>query len=364
LNDFRFKGEVVDRYPIAAVSASGTQFPDGIPMFCMPSGLMVSHSPPAPSYFCFVTTASSGERLYGHCLTIHDPMPTDLVHALIETHQQMTNPKAATSPSSTSSSSSSASSSSTTTTTTPGATPGSTFSRHAHKTLFASKCLCLITKFPFLVQCHEYLTSLYQITMSIGDIPIERYICNFINEVPLPPPGKAEVQYGIADKILTFTRPPLNKPILDVDLPFRRVFECLTPSTIITLFTCLLLEQKILMHSHRLSLLTDVAELLQAFMYPMSWGHVYVPVLPRCLFDVIKAPMPFLLGKNRIKKESKKNHSGWTGSLSSPCCFCCLCLFDVFFFVSSSFFFFLQQEPTANGWTKRLPMTFYIKWTM
>jgi hypothetical protein len=85
LNDFRFKGEVVDRYPIAAVSASGTQFPDGIPMFCMPSGLMVSHSPPAPSYFCFVTTASSGERLYGHCLTIHDPMPTDLVHALIET---------------------------------------------------------------------------------------------------------------------------------------------------------------------------------------------------------------------------------------------------------------------------------------
>jgi len=52
------------------------------------------------------------------------------------------------------------------------------------------------------------------------------------------------------------------------------------------------------MHSHRLSLLVDVAELLQAFMYPMSWGHVYVPVLPRGLFDVIKAPMPFLLGTN------------------------------------------------------------------
>ena len=41
-----------------------------------------------------------------------------------------------------------------------------------------------------------------------------------------------------------------------------------------------------------------MAELLQAFMYPMSWGHVYVPVLPRGLFDVIKAPMPFLLGTN------------------------------------------------------------------
>ena len=134
--------------------------------------------------------------------------------------------------------------------------------------------------------------------MSINEIPIERFICNFINEVPLPPPGKAEVQYGIGDKIISFTRPPLNKPILDVDLPFRRVFECLNPSTILQLFTCLLLEQKILMHSHRLSLLVDVAELLQAFMYPMSWGHVYVPVLPRGLFDVIKAPMPFLLGTN------------------------------------------------------------------
>jgi pentatricopeptide repeat protein len=297
MNDFRFKGEVVDRYPMATVSASGTQFPDGIPMFCMPSGLLLSYSPPPPSYFCFVTTASSGERLYGHCLTIHDPMPVDLVDTLINTYDNWIIAPSSSSPSS-----------STTTTTNNNNNNFSSSSGKSStvfsvsptrgKTLFASKCLCLITKFPFLVQCHKFLTSLYQITMSVGDIPIERYVCNFINEVPLPPPGKAEVQYGIADQILIFTRPPLNKPILDVDLPFRRVFECLTPSTIITLFKCLLLEQKILMHSYRLSLLTDVAELLQAFMYPMSWGHVYVPVLPRGLFDVIKAPMPFLLGTN------------------------------------------------------------------
>ena len=121
-----------------------------------------------------------------------------------------------------------------------------------------------------------------------------------------------------------------------------------------------MLEQKILMHSHRLSLLTDVAELLQAFMYPMSWGHVYVPVLPRGLFDVIKAPMPFLLGKKRIKTRIKKNPGDR---------FIVLTLLPLlsssFLFVSSLFLLFLfQQEPTANGWTRRLPTTFYIKWTM
>ena len=47
----------------------------------MPSGLELSYAPPAPSYFCFVTTASSGERLYGHCLTIHDPVPDYVVEA-------------------------------------------------------------------------------------------------------------------------------------------------------------------------------------------------------------------------------------------------------------------------------------------
>ena len=270
LNDFRFKGEVVDRYPMATVSASGTQFPDGIPIFCMPSGLIISTAPPPPSYFAFVTTASSGERLYGHCLTIHDPMSLELIamlqkqyDALVEQQSISLHGTIASDESdilkSSSETSSSPSTPSTPTIPSTPSTPTTPFfsssssSSLPPKQLFASKCLCLVTKFPFLVQCHDFLTSLYQITMSINDgPPIERYICNFINEVPLPPPGKAEVQYGIADKTLIFTRPPLNQPILDVDLPFRRVFECLTPSTIITLFNCLLLESKILMHSYQL----------------------------------------------------------------------------------------------------------------
>ena len=203
----RVKGEVIDRYPLTPVSSSGTAFPTGIPMFCMPSGLELSYSPPAPSYFCFVTTASSGERLYGHCLTIHDPVPDYVVDAwhMATDHESGRGDGvvAKGSPGSPE-----------TTAETKAETIGSITRRKSSKTLFASKCLCLITKFPFLMPCHDFLTALYQISLSHGTVPIERYICNFINEVPLPPPGKAEVQYSIGqhngeERYLVFRRPRL-----------------------------------------------------------------------------------------------------------------------------------------------------------
>ena len=55
-------------------------------------------------------------------------------------------------------------------------------------------------------------------------MPIERIICNFVMEVPLPPPGKVKVQYQIGDEELTFARPPRNNPISWTDINFNMIF--------------------------------------------------------------------------------------------------------------------------------------------
>lgn len=34
-------------------------------------------------------------------------------------------------------------------------------------------------------------------------------------------------------------------------------------------------------------------------LYPLSWSHVYIPVLPEALLGVLAAPMPFLIGVHR-----------------------------------------------------------------
>lgn len=53
---------------------------------------------------------------------------------------------------------------------------------------------------------------------------------------------------------------------------------------------------QILFHSSQLSLLTAAAEVSCALMYPLQWPHVYIPVLPRGLVQVLQAPMPFIIG--------------------------------------------------------------------
>jgi pentatricopeptide repeat protein len=119
-----------------------------------------------------------------------------------------------------------------------------------------------------------------------------------MNEVPMPPSGKAKILYSIADKEIIFTRPPVNRPIENIDLPYDKAFQCISAKTALGFFHCLLLDQKILMHSSQLSILTSVAECMISFMYPFSWEHVYIPVLPKALVGVIHAPMPFIAGVN------------------------------------------------------------------
>ena len=38
------------------------------------------------------------------------------------------------------------------------------------------------------------------------------------------------------------------------------------------------------------------AETLSALLFPFSWQHVYIPILPERLLDILQAPVPFLIG--------------------------------------------------------------------
>lgn len=40
-----------------------------------------------------------------------------------------------------------------------------------------------------------------------------------------------------------------------------------------------------------------VAEGMTALLFPFTWPHVYVPILPAALHHFLDAPVPFLMGK-------------------------------------------------------------------
>lgn len=55
-------------------------------------------------------------------------------------------------------------------------------------------------------------------------------------------------------------------------------------------------EHKILFHSKSYTRLTEGSRALTALMYPFKYTHVYIPLLPAALIEVLSTPTPFIMG--------------------------------------------------------------------
>ncbi|GLD98436.1 hypothetical protein PINS_up007133 [Pythium insidiosum] len=80
------------------------------------------------------------------------------------------------------------------------------------------------------------------------------------------------------------------------DYCFQVLFQCLSLHNVVQIVNCMLLEQRILIHSNHPGLLTPVCEALCALLFPFTWEHVYVPFLPVRLIEYLQAPVPYLMG--------------------------------------------------------------------
>ena len=186
----------------------------------------------------------------------------------------------------------------------PNLTASSPPSTHLHpfsnafrsRKIYAPKCLVTLSLNPFLSQCRSFLTELYRLSLVPSPVPLEHYIANFINEVPLPPFGELKVQYSISNKLIYFFRAPANNPLLFTHYPLRLLFEFLDGDNALLLVEAVLMEQRVLLLSSKLSALTVVGETLLHLIFPLRWPHVYIPLLPRSLIDFLFAPMPFIIG--------------------------------------------------------------------
>ena len=116
-----------------------------------------------------------------------------------------------------------------------------------------------------------FLRSIYHISLSSAPIPIERYVINFLQEVPLPPSGRTDVRYVMPNHLkMTMSRPPPNKLPM-ADFSFRPLFTCLSVENIIIVFQCLCAELTVCICSDNLSLLTPVQEAFLSFLFPLVW---------------------------------------------------------------------------------------------
>ncbi|XP_072537556.1 DENN domain-containing protein 2C [Salminus brasiliensis] len=118
-----------------------------------------------------------------------------------------------------------------------------------------------------------------------------------VMEAPFPAPGRTitvkSFLPGSGNEELTLCR-PVDSRLEHVD--FESLLQCLSVSRLLQVFASLLLERRVIFIADKLGTLSRCAHSALALLYPFTWQHTFVPVLPASMLDISCSPTPFLLG--------------------------------------------------------------------
>uniref|UniRef100_H3BYE4 DENN domain containing 2B n=1 Tax=Tetraodon nigroviridis TaxID=99883 RepID=H3BYE4_TETNG len=116
-------------------------------------------------------------------------------------------------------------------------------------------------------------------------------------ESPFPAPGKLiKVKTflpGAGNEVIELRRPSDSR--LE-HVNFDSLFSCLSVRQVIRVFASLLLERRVIFVADKLSTLSSCMHAVVALLYPFSWQHTFIPVLPGSMLDIVCCPTPFLVG--------------------------------------------------------------------
>ncbi|XP_048879865.1 DENN domain-containing protein 2D-like isoform X2 [Brienomyrus brachyistius] len=118
-----------------------------------------------------------------------------------------------------------------------------------------------------------------------------------LREAQFPAPGQTvRIKSFIPEsgtEEIALTR-PLDSWLEHVD--FRTLFRCLSDEQVLLVFASTVLERRIIFVAEELSTLSQAIHAVAALLYPFSWQHTFISIVPEILIDVVMAPTPYLLG--------------------------------------------------------------------
>lgn len=104
----------------------------------------------------------------------------------------------------------------------------------------------------------------------------------------------------------------------------------------IAVFAAMLAERRIIFTSQRLDRLSSSVQAAHAFLYPMVWQHIFIPILPLKMKEILCAPMPYLIGVPEAVLETVQTLS--------------FCIFFPFKIFTVFFFRFIMIDDTRRTW--------------
>jgi hypothetical protein len=252
----KLKAKVIDRYPPEGQDRHYYPFPINFSEFCFPSGIVLKTDYGPPEYFNFILTDQDGNHIFCTCLIFDEDLSLAFMNLLASYHVR------------------------------------------SPEKVRALKAICILSHHCFNQQFKEILKQVYrmQISNTSLSLPMERYVTNIIDEIPLPDEGKLLIQYEIGGSTTSFYRPIDQHPPFVDKTDIENLLKCLDIDSILEVFSAILLEKKMLFISKHKSLLTQAISCFVSFIFPFQWKHTLIPVLPLNMIDILDAPFPYLIG--------------------------------------------------------------------
>jgi len=153
-------------------------------------------------------------------------------------------------------------------------------------------CYCIGSSLPWFEIFYKILNYIHELFVKSGFEALDEFLSG-IQSRPVPEPHDKI----ILNESLTFDVPDINSL---ASIPENRnISEYISSSSksfMLSLFSSMMNERRIVLTSNNLSTLTACAYSSEALLRPLHWQHIFISVLPPKAIDHLHAPMPFIIG--------------------------------------------------------------------
>uniref|UniRef100_A0A8D0A2E2 SET binding factor 1 n=1 Tax=Sander lucioperca TaxID=283035 RepID=A0A8D0A2E2_SANLU len=245
-------GRILQRFP--EKDWEDSPFPQGIELFCQPSGWQLVPERQPASFFVAVLTDINSERHYCACFTFWEGLDNPQVRrtglAVVQSAQ-----------------------------------------------VFAPKSLVLVSRLDYTEVFRNCLGLIYTVHVDGLPVPLETVIGNLLTcIIPIAGGSQRTITLGAGDRQVIQT--PIDDALPVSGSTVAQLFRQLGIVNVLYLFCAALTEHKILFLSSSYQRLTDACRGLLAIMFPLKYSFTYVPILPGKLLEVLSTPTPFIIGVN------------------------------------------------------------------
>ncbi|KAM6425055.1 myotubularin-related protein 5 [Rhynochetos jubatus] len=258
------QGQILQRFP--EKDWEDNPFPQGIELFCQPSGWQLFTERNPPTFFVAVLTDINSERHYCACFTFWEA---------VESAQPQSHPRNGEEE------------------------EEEPLSPVQPAQLFAPKSLVLVSRLDHAEVFRNSLGLIYTIYVDGLGVSLENVIGNLLTcIIPITGGAQRTISLGAGDRQVIQT--PINDSLPVSSCSVALLFRQLGITNVLYLFCAALTEHKILFLSSSYQRLTDACRALLALMFPLKYSFTYVPILPAQLLEVLSTPTPFIIGVHSI----------------------------------------------------------------